>query len=81
MICQNDNAEGEAYPFVSQMSKTACGITNSIWTYLFFPFNLTSCLCVASDLRVYSQLSLPIWRLSAYTVQWRLFPQSVFEQK
>ena len=34
----------------------------------FNPFLVTRCLHVANDFRVYSQLSLPICRLSAYTL-------------
>ena len=35
----------------------------------FCPLHLTCCLHVANDFRVYSQMSLPIWRLSRlYTV-------------
>ena len=37
----------------------------------FCPLHLTSCLHDANDFRLYSQLSLPIWRLSAYTL-WNL---------
>ena len=41
----------------------------------FYPFLATRCLHVANDFRVYSQLSLPICRLSAYTLCYFLNPK------
>ena len=35
-----------------------------------WPCCLITCLCWDNDFRVYSQLSLPIWWVSAYTLWW-----------
>ena len=69
MICQTDNAAGEAYPILSPIvEKRHVKLQIRYELTSLFPFHLTSCLSVAIDFRVYSQLSLPIWRLSAYTL-------------
>ena len=54
----------------------------------FCPLHLTSCLHDANDFRLYSQLSLPIWRLSAYTLwynhneeAWRKKVENLFNSK
>ena len=68
MICQTDNAAGEVYPILPRCRKSH--VKEQIQNELtcFSPFLETRCLHVANDLRVYSQLSLPICRLSAYTL-------------
>ena len=40
VICQTDKAAGEIYLTPSSMSKTACKIRNSIWSYLLLSINL-----------------------------------------
>ena len=68
MICQTDNAAGEVYSILPRCRKSH--VKQQIQNELtcFNPFLATRCLHVANDFRVYSQLSLPICRLSAYTL-------------
>ena len=68
MICQTDNAEGEVYPNLPPMSKMHVKQQIQYELTCFNTFLATRCLHVANDFRVYSQLSLPICRLSAYTL-------------
>ena len=68
-MCQIDNAAGEVYPIPPprcQKSHVKEQIQYAVTC--FSPFLATRCLHVAYDIRVYSQLSIPICRLSAYTL-------------
>ena len=68
MICQSDNAAGEVYPILPRCRKSHVKQQIQYELTCFNPFLATRCLHVANDFRVYSQLSLPICRLSAYTL-------------
>ena len=68
MICQTDNAAGKVYPILPRCRKSHVKQTIQYELTCFSPFLATRCLHVANDFRVYSQLSLPICRLSAYTL-------------
>ena len=68
MICQTDNAAGEVYPILPRCRKSHVKQQIQYELTCFSPFLATRCLHVANDFRVYSQLSLPICQLSAYTL-------------
>ena len=67
MICQSDNAAGEVYPNFSPDVENRIQIQYELTCCSPF-LETIRCLHVANDFRVYSQLSLPICRLSAYTL-------------
>ena len=68
MICQTDNAAGEVYPILPRCRRSHVKQQIQYELTCFSPFLATRCLHVTNDFRVYSQLSLPIRRLSAYTL-------------
>ena len=76
VICQTDNAAGEVYPILSPHlppSPRRCRkshVKEQIQYEItcFSPFLAKRCLHVAYDFGVYSQLLLPISKLSAYTL-------------
>ena len=68
MICQTDNAAGEVYPILTRCRKSHVKQQIQFELTCFSPFLAKRCLHVANDFRVYSQLLLPIYRLSAYTL-------------
>ena len=63
MSCQTDNNTGEVrvHPILNRSFKNKSDID-------LHESHPSSCLCHANEFRVYSQLSLPIWPLSADTL-------------